>query len=306
MYRIFFLIFLFSCLGASEVNWKQCLDDMPVQEKLYLEKFFRTMLVNSQGGYVLFGSKPSCGEGIFDIKSNIGHLGTRLHVRSSILFLGCKVWNRYFANISGAKISIILKKETSLGNWAYVVYWINKEKMLSVVERNLPLFQLSLGQSLTAQSFLDRFSEMDLKDNALIGIILGFGTKNSIYGKRCDQFLSYTFSKELLPFLPHKFRNADICKSFSYVGYDESKILKLTPSWGFANLTEEFQEIKRLSASSFSDEGILPELPLFSNYVDDEESREIIGAYREDRKKIKVLLGKKDFLESVMRIIFKK
>lgn len=64
MYRFLILFLCFFFEAKAEQKWQQIFEGLDDREKKCLECFFSTMLTDSEGGYVLFGSKPACGEGI--------------------------------------------------------------------------------------------------------------------------------------------------------------------------------------------------------------------------------------------------
>src|ERR1700722_16085829 len=81
----FFLFFYTGFIQAEEIlpEWQKSLRSLHPEERLYLESFFRTMLTNSEGGFVLAGSKPVCMEGILSSeKVRIRQIGTKVHRRS--------------------------------------------------------------------------------------------------------------------------------------------------------------------------------------------------------------------------------
>lgn len=91
-YVVSYTLLIFS-LSAEETlpEWKKVLQALSQEEKACLESYFETMLLNSEGGYVLFGSKPVCEEGILaPEKCRLCWVGMRNHRRSVDLFEGIK------------------------------------------------------------------------------------------------------------------------------------------------------------------------------------------------------------------------
>ena len=69
---------------------KIALESLSDSERAALESFFRTLLMDTQCGYVLYGDKPICIEGILPKDDNLLMIGGELHRRSIILKEGCK------------------------------------------------------------------------------------------------------------------------------------------------------------------------------------------------------------------------
>lgn len=315
-YKLFCFLFLLNffailSIQAKEENlpeWKDLFLQMEEEEKQYLESFFKTMFVNSEGGFVLFGSKPMCMEGIFsNVNNRISWLGARNHRRSVDLKLGFQVWDKYFSNIKSNKLVICCKNKphSTYLNWIHLVF-INPKKITEAVNKNLSLFRYILGPKLTASSFLNYIIDKDQDiplDYTLSGILLGFGLENSLHFRRLELIESSKIQcRELAP-LKSKFMRLNIEDPYQgiYLGFDKEVEKELNPSFSYKNLAEEYKFLLNGKKSSLQ---FNSKIPLFAIYDLDEETIHLIENYIHDQKKIENLLKESNFLEKTLELIF--
>ncbi len=309
--KIFLLFFvLFSgCIQAEEIlpEWKRSLDLLNSEERHYLESFFRTMLTQSEGGFVLLGSKPVCEEGILvSDKLRIELIGTKVHKRSVDLSVGYRVWEKHFASFPSTQLIICCKDhaDSVYDDWVHLL-WINPQKVVEVVQKNLPLFQYVMGPEVTPQGFLNYLADptKDIPhDYTLTGIFLGFGSQNALYYRRLELIQKLNFSRENLPFKP---KNRENNLNIGYLGFDQVEAFETKPSFSFATLSEEFQSLEKMGMSSYKAISSTPRsIPLFAVYKKDQETLDLLSHYQRDQKMIENLLTESNFLEQILMRIF--
>ncbi len=179
------------CFSSSQKKESQELQNiiqsLSADELAVLEIFFRTLLTESQGGYVLYGNKPSCIEGFANREEGTYFLANWVHVFTTKLKEGALIWeklglNKYYKNY------LLYVYEKPVDEWRHLVL-VNKQSLLLIIEANLPLFQYVLGPKVTPNELLDalsnskgNFDSVLNYDRALIGILLGYGTQNALHG----------------------------------------------------------------------------------------------------------------------------
>lgn len=201
------LLFIFGLYFPLEAITRDI--SLSYQDKAPLETFFRSILVNSEAGYVLLGEKPVCIEGIISDESFAFLVGTKYHQFSVDLAEGLKVLRGL--HISDKKM--IIHEYNSLEYGYRHVLFINKDAFEKVVRENLSLFQYVLGPYITPSLLLKEltnsettFSTVLKNDKVLIGILLGYGTQNALFHAKLEgsqEIASLTEklipSKDLIP-----------------------------------------------------------------------------------------------------------
>jgi len=306
----FFLFFYTGFIQAEEIlpEWQKSLQSLSSEDKLCLESFFRTMFINSEGGFVLAGSKPVCMEGILSPdKINARQIGTKPHRRSVDLYEGYRVWKKHFESIPSEKLIICCKDHSDqlYSDWIHLM-WINPQKLIEVVHNNLSVFQYVLGPQVTPTDFLNYLidpSQDVPHDYTLTGIFLGFGSQNALYYRRLELIQKQMCSRESPPF---NFKNEGLnIPNIGYLGFDLAESFDTEPSFSYSTLSEEYQNLVETRISSveafpFS----LVKIPLFAVYKRDKETLDILSRYQIDQKMIENLLSKPDFLEQILKCIF--
>src|SRR5271170_6141243 len=244
---LFLLIFI-STLRANTAS-TECIaitDEVAasVSDKEILEIFYRTLFKESQGGYVLFGSKPVCVEGILLKETNLIMLGGDLHKTNVILKEGLKIWQKLPRK--SQKYYIHLYEKGGRG-WRDIVL-INREAFINVVKENLPLFQYVLGPGVSPEGLFtqlidpeESFDSVFQNNRVLIGIVLGFGTQNALYGSREENIGDTLAKKEKIPFKPLNLRLEETRKK----GCLDYKSKEASPSFGYSSLRDELDHLDK-------------------------------------------------------------
>lgn len=120
------LIILF-CIITTQAG---CIE-LTKSDALCLEKFFRVLLQDSEGGYVLFNKKPICIHG-FNVVDNFYSEGT-YHQTHVCLKEGAKSWKKLASRLNSQNIVIhIYDCPDSLVKNCFHILIINKELFLKL------------------------------------------------------------------------------------------------------------------------------------------------------------------------------
>ncbi len=281
---------------------------------LVLEKFFRVMIGDSEGGYVLFDKKPVC---IHRFHFQDCFLGENEKHRLSVyLREGAEQWKK--SNLLSKQSNIIIhsyNNQDSLAKNTIHLLFINKKLFLETVEDNLPLFQYVLGPSITPLELLAQLTNPDhsfhavLKnDKVLIGILLGFGTQNSLYVSRIENLEEALLSKEQPPYKSQYSKINDIRPEYremlllSRGSWREANSLEA--SYGYHSPKEEMLTLcKKIDISSLQLARQTPNF-IFGRLKEDKETDKLVNELEVTQLKINSLLSSKNFLKDVLQKIF--
>jgi len=258
------------------VGWKTTIESLSPQELAILETFFRALLSQSQGGYVLYGNKPICIEAFPHREEGSVFLAKWIHVHSTELKRGALLWKqlklgRYCKNY------VLHVCDNPNNQWQDILL-INKKELSTIIQTNLALFQYVLGPHVTPATLsaqilnpTQSFASVLHNDRALIGILLGYGTQNALHCSRAENI-------------------------------DEGEAT--SPTFGFQTLQEEADWLKSkfVLSTQFSDEKS-PLLPWFGCY-DPKETRPLIDQYQQAQKQIANVLKSPNFLQEVCSQLF--
>lgn len=273
---------------------------MSSREQEELEVFWESLLRTHPFAYTLFGNKP------MSLASYVHPLDVvnPKQAQQAIMYeKGWKTWRKYAHFLP--KESFILKKSSSEMKGVFRVITlclINRKSALSIISKNRDLFK---GKS--PEEYLEDLCTQDkaIELNASqLGILLGFGRKNSILFERWSDISNF-FQMGLMPPFDPKKRALDKVKS-SHRCFFEQKL----PAWqektpvltSFSSLVEEFNYL--------SEKRIFFHLPgslSWINYigaptfVDHGENPEILHNYKETRKLLREHFnGENSFLELIL------
>lgn len=300
---IFFVFFSFNC---------HCVDLSP-EETAILDGFFRTLWENSEGGYVQHGKKPVCIHGFFTKEC----YNDPSEFRASSVYLkqGADLLKKLDLKSSNPNIIIhIYDREDSLVAGCKHILVINKKLFIQTVRNNLPLFQYVLGPDVTPTKLLDKLIDPEAQfhcvmknDKVLIGIILGFGTQNSIHCSRMENIDDAMFLAEQPPFkselsqfekAPQQFRTIVL------INDNPKKPSKILPSFGYRSLKEE--RIGLAERFDVTSERLVNHSPafIFGRLKDDNESNKFIAELECTQTKIIKQLASEDFLDNLLKLLY--
>ena len=158
---------------------------IPLDDRAALEAFFRVLILEEGGAYVLFGGKPmaftayfdSCGINIRTARSWHNYSENR------IIKNGWVVWEKYRSLFPSNHFVLECKPFDKRRS---EVCLINIGKFRKTMDENLKDFQSLLGPSVTPEFLLKKYQKGNTalfkllkEDHASLGILLGFGLKNS-------------------------------------------------------------------------------------------------------------------------------
>lgn len=318
--RFFSLCLFFCCIyvmrgwgDTPAFSWKSDLSSLSDQERANFESFFRTLLKDSPGGYVLLGEKPVLVEDIFDkdeyVFMSVLH-ASQFHKLSLILEEGLRLWDKLGWN---SNRFLLLSFETPCFNGREFVL-INRPVFLRTVRENLSLFQYALGPDITPESLLQELSNPKnslfgvLKnDRVLIGIVLGYGTQNALKGSRLEYIdEALFFSSDLMPFKSPKAKSyaSKIKKLPRFDKGSFYKVLNGEPSFGYNFLRDEKEQLEKEAMLSFHAVGTDdPKIPWFGCWKSPETDA-LLNSYLQTHHRIRQLLDSDHFLEKVCEVLF--
>ncbi|OJV07308.1 MAG: hypothetical protein BGO14_01055 [Chlamydiales bacterium 38-26] len=258
-------------------------------------------------------SKPICINGYYckDYFQN----ESEQHKNSVLLREGMKRWKEL--NLPPSNPNILVhgynNEDTFAKNHVHILF-INKNLFLKTVQDNLSLFQYVLGPDVTPQGLLAKLTDPQatfhgvLKDDkVLIGILLGFGTQNSIYVSRMENLHDMLLSAEDIPFRNTLSKFGNIPNEFRHLLFlheANADAQTLAPSFGYSSIQEEQEGLrKKIEISSSKLSRNSPQF-IFGRIKDDAASQELVNGLESTQSRIADLLKSKTFLDDVLSIIY--
>lgn len=237
---ILIIPFVFLVFNVKNQDINQKLQSIPLEEKFFLEAFFRTLISVDNGSYVLFGDKPASFM-IYEESQSHDYVHSLSDFPGEIVFSpskrGFEVWQKY-QHLFPSKIYSIIKIESCFYKNISAVFFVNKKRLLNILskhfvdfQRNFPQFKSvnSLLQSILLDSSILR--EICNKHNLLLGIILGFGKENAALFERKMRIEACLFPER-----------------FHFLKSNLNQLLfRPLPRSGFATLEEELKAIEMKS-----------------------------------------------------------
>ena len=180
MKALFFALMISSCIAGPVIE---------EEDRKILRPFFRMLLTQETVGYVLLGDKPAALIGYLD------HLSWKHPIDSLAGWTSYyrkgnqrekkswQVWKKYSSGIS--QKFLILEEMSASCPHANDILVINCELFCKVVNENRDDFEKVLERTVTGEQLLEEAKRWPLRsvllkgNEALLGIILGFGKNNS-------------------------------------------------------------------------------------------------------------------------------
>ncbi len=200
--------------------------------------------------------------------------------------------------------------------------FINISKLKEVIDQNINLFRYVLGATVETEQLVnkiaysnERLEDILNNDLVLTGIVLGFGTHNSLVGGRLETIEALSLSRDCAPFSPKShFMQDKERQSLGYgiyylefTGGGDDKVFArnlplLKPSPHFLNVKEE---LLTLDAMQEPLPAVLRSNPrfIFGAFKGGPSNQPIFNQLKEAQKRNQVLLKKPDFLEQVLEKI---
>ncbi len=158
---------------------------IPIDDRWAIESFFKILLLQEDGAYVLFGDKPATYTAYLDSsnKEIFSFFRRKNNLVNKQLREGWKVWEKY-AHLFPSRRFILKGKRTDCRRVEIVL--IDKEKFKRKFEENRGDFHQVLGNEKTGSYLLKSYENDDLplfrhlkEHDALLGILLGYGERNA-------------------------------------------------------------------------------------------------------------------------------
>ena len=290
-----------------------------------LHHFLKMGILEEGYGYVLAGNKPisirnfyslDCFPIAKDFKYTEREFANTLLAKEAI-----PIWKSLCASQKKFVIKAVSLNTPGSYELGWDVQFINVVKLQEVIEKNIDLFRYVLGPGLEAQKLVYKiaYSEELLgdilhDDRVLEGIVLGFGSHNSIVGGRIENINALAFSRDQAPWasksLPmHHQKDFFGCYYLeAAMGEDHSIGFKsdfsyIKPGLGFSTLEEELLSIEAFNEDLPS--CLLKENPkfIFGAYKKGVSNRAFFKNLEKSQKKAQALLKKDNFLEKVLEKI---
>lgn len=172
---------------ATSKNIEATLSSMSKEDYAALDCFFRRMLLQDHFAYVLFGDKPVAWSdySIYDGSyPSIGELIVSLRKPNIQKRYGCKVWEKHKNHFRMKNYLLLIQEKES--NDCVSIVIINKKNFLKQFSQNSDIFCRILGKEITGEKLLQQIEKEGIlkketlnNNEELLGILLGFGKKNS-------------------------------------------------------------------------------------------------------------------------------
>lgn len=275
---MFLMLVKISLLGAEPLQ--AFLEQLPKETACVLDSGIRRVL-QSFGGYVLYGDKPMCIESFKnELQSNLYHHETA--TAKYHLFTTLKQW----ALTSTDRKYLFLF--TNYADHTHLII-INRNAFIQAVNNNLSLFRYVIGPKLTAESLLtslaedqEHFYDVIHDDLALLGILLGYGTNNSI---------AHRFNELALKAIQ------DTKLNFPYLQNEARTV-------GCEHLIQAIEDSPNRSGSWDLSTHVDYRIPCFGCNPDSEETTSLLKTYEKNRNELIKATEQENFLESFLTRIF--
>ena len=173
------------CLKKASYTDPVCrvLRSIPIEERCFLDYFFRTLLLTDSGIFVLNGSKPAGRFYFFGTCYYQSTIHWRGFYRSTLFKKGFEVWKKYEHLFPSKKYCLSFSEDEEKG---IRVLLLNKPQLSEVIANNIEDFKRVLGSNINLELLLammanepERFWGILDQHDALEGIVLGYGRHNS-------------------------------------------------------------------------------------------------------------------------------
>jgi hypothetical protein len=258
---------------------------MSPEDRYYLATFFRILLFSDDFSYLLYGTKPvACAD--FEKPTSYYFSDVCLSPLSLKASKGLQIFKKNQHLFSSGNIIVRFSEDEE----ATYVLMINKKNLLNTLKEHINDFKQILGPAATVESLFTQITDRDysfvdaVKDHdALVGILLGYGRNNAWLFHRKN-----TLRHKLREFKPPIKRDESLEKEFT-------EIVKKTTSF-----TNEAREYKYILKS--------PRIPLLHFMVDplSLETKSLLEQYEKERKEMRRLFAKRNYVEATLEQLMDK
>lgn len=286
-----------------------------------LNDFFRDELETHLMGYVLFDTKPLCYHPFHSLDEVVFHdfgLSKDVFKKTCVM----KTVIPLIESINNSQNKFLIKVfcvnagEADMGG---EIVFINIPKLKDVIRENIALIRYIVGSTITPDQFYDyivytdkSFNELMCQNSVLSGIVLGYGTHNSLCGGRSDEIAASFLVKDTIPFSPNGIVYLDNKEHllFNYIenasgeNHFEADLPNLSRGFKFANanLLEEQKALEKLHIALPE---CLGENPRFvcAAYEGDGTNPKFFQDLVDTQNKIKKLLNDDNLAEKVLALM---
>jgi hypothetical protein len=276
LYCVLLAIF-FSFFSCNQTSEKSSLFDLTAEERVWMENFFRGIMIQEGAVYTLFGSKPMTKIYINyyteEEKKNLINEMSKEQKENAIWCTDYRLadnWEKWMQIRQRFQINryLLFKKQSPNNAKLANLYFVDIVKLATVLQEHYELFSRETGMDFDplevvfeieqGSEFWDEVFEKSIDNAALTGILFGYGIKNAF----CFQW-------------------------------------KHCPSLAFEKVAGEMDshlnKEKMLAGDATIDHLLLPS---FVSFFDEDE---MIEKYTKERERIKKNYRGKDFLDTTMR-----
>ena len=159
--------------------------EIPLEDRMILEDFFRVLILKEGGAYVLFGDKPMAFTAyLHSPQPNLCTTRTwQSYIENQKIKKGWEVWKKYRGQFPSRRFILDCR---TFDERRSEICLIDAGKLQHIVKDNLADFQSVLGRELTPLTLLKEYQQEESPffglvkgHHALLGICLGFGKMNS-------------------------------------------------------------------------------------------------------------------------------
>ncbi len=187
------------------VGWPVTSQSIALEDRVVLEQFFERLITREGLGYVLLGEKPAI------LVSFIPHLSWKHPLRSLLCLKtyfspanqnmkeGWKCWEKYLSRSSPKFIFIKTKSPNSpLVSFGFI---LNRDLCTQVIRENRVCFEKVINDNLSLEISFRALPSQVLGHEELLGILLGYGKRNSqLYSERqLNQLAFFPKSEDVKP-----------------------------------------------------------------------------------------------------------
>jgi hypothetical protein len=292
---VFFFFFISIAFSSFQVFNREKsilarIQQIPIEDRWAIDSFFKILMLQEEGAYVLFGDKPVVFTNYFDFSKEevFSNFRRKSWLVNKQIRQGWQTWQKYVHLFPSH--SFLLKGKRSRDDRTEIMF-IDKKRFQGKFEEHLDDFQSILGKEMTASGLLSRYENtnqpfFDLLDHhsALLGILLGYGRENSwlfylrdkIYENDGETYDHFTLTMHPRP--------------FSY----------------FNSVTEEREYYRNTLVGIFQEKNYRKPykflyLPMFLVNLGSQETKQLQEKYLRQRECIHETYRHGDFLEITLR-----
>lgn len=192
---LFGLLSIFSFTACSKGS-KEKQFDLSEKDRIWLDKFFKELLLEESGIFTLWGSKPMVSFEVclyspeelrlLQSEENLLEMNEKVVITNYDFPENWKKWEIFRNSLDVNRFLLFMKKDPEDPKLP-IVYFINILEMALTIEKNYPLFRKSVGRDFDSLNVIyemeeegSEFWEIVFNDSTLMGLLYGFGLENAL------------------------------------------------------------------------------------------------------------------------------